>query len=55
MNISIRGRWYAVLLALCVGLLALPALASVQEIRVVGVGVESSSLKAEALALDYGF
>lgn len=53
MNISIRGRWYAVLLALCVGLLALPALASVQEIRVVGVGVESSSLKAEALALDY--
>lgn len=46
-------QWLAVVaMAILLGLAA-PAHASVQEIHVVGAGIDSSSLKAEELALDY--
>ncbi len=45
-------QWFAAaLLTVCVA--AAPAQASVQEMRVVGVGVNSSSFESEKLAMDY--
>lgn len=46
-----RWQWIAALLMLC--LAGQPAAAAVQEMRVVGVGVDSSSWQAEQLAMEY--
>jgi hypothetical protein len=46
-----RWQWIAALMLLCV--VATGASAAVQEMRVVGVGVDSSSWQAEQIAMDY--
>ncbi len=49
------GHWQWIAAVACIGfeLGAFPAIAAIQEIRVVAVGVDSSSFEAEAKAIDY--
>jgi hypothetical protein len=49
------GHWQWIAAMLCISLMlpALPAMAATQDIRVLAVGVDGSSMEAEAKAMDY--